>query len=234
MCLGQRRADDADDETDGDNGSGDGGVQEYDKKRWNLNLPFQLDRSEDRLRPEMFDVVHSRFLADGIDTTRWQAYIADIRRLLRRRGWIQMVELIPHFQSGNGRLRDDSHLTTWWMLYSQALTQTGKNVRIARELERLLAREGFDNIRATPYDLPVGTWHPSMWPLVCKIAPSADKMTDQRLGRDNRILAKEMLRSLSTWPLLHHQRMTPAQFQSLITGATRELDDDSLRLYYKL
>lgn len=164
ICFAQRRSEDEEDEDeDDDNGQGDrnGGVQDYDKKRWNLNLPFRDDRSNDRLRPETFDVINSRFLADGIDASRWQGYIGDLRRLLKKGGWVQMAEIIPHIQSENGRLSDESFLNTWWLSYSRNLEQMGKNVRVGRELEPMLAREGFEQIRSQVYNLPVGTWHRS-------------------------------------------------------------------------
>lgn len=142
-------------------GGDDRGVQQYSKKRWNLNMPFRSDRSEDRLRPETFDLINSRFLVDGIDASRWQSYIRDLRQVLKKGAWAQMVEIIPHVQSNNGRLSDDSNLTTWWLSYSRILSQMGKNVRIPRELERLLADEGFLPVRCQTYDLPVGTWHRS-------------------------------------------------------------------------
>lgn len=45
---------------------------------------------------------------------------------------------------------------------------------------------------------------------------------------------QETLVSLSLWPFLHQGRMSVAQYWDLIDGAMRELNDDSLKLYYKL
>lgn len=70
-----------------------------------------------------------------------------------------MMELIPHVQSDNGRLSDDSFLATWWTSYSRVLTSMlGKNVRVGRELERMLTREGFDMVHGRVFDLPIGRW----------------------------------------------------------------------------
>lgn len=38
-----------------------------------LNEPFSF-------RPNTFDVVHSRLVAGGINRSRWQSYIRDIRK----------------------------------------------------------------------------------------------------------------------------------------------------------
>lgn len=74
-----------------------------------------------------------------------------------------MVELIPHIQSENGRLSDDSYLNTWWYSYSNVMTQLGKNVRIGRELVRMLDEEGFAPVRGNTYNVPIGTWGSSVY-----------------------------------------------------------------------
>jgi len=157
ICLGQKSSDEGDDEDDDSEGSSHG-VQEYVKKRWNVNFPFQDDRSADHLRPETFDVIHSRMLAEGINASRWPAYVRDLRRLLNRGGWVQMCEILPHIQSSNGRLSDNSCLTRWWTTYARCLTHMGKNVRVGRELDRLLRDEGFEQVTSRSYDLPIGEW----------------------------------------------------------------------------
>lgn len=75
-----------------------------------------------------------------------------------------MVELIPFIQSENGRLRDDSFLTTWWTSYSRMVDHMGKNVRVGRELKRMLEDEGFSPIRDSVYSVPIGTWGRSPYP----------------------------------------------------------------------
>lgn len=128
------------------------------QKRWNLNLPLQSAPGQYILKPEKFDVVHSWFVAEGIDDDRWTTYVRDLHCVTKKGGWVQMVELSPHVQSDNGRLSDDSLLTTWWLMYSQALTQMGKNVRIGRNLKRMLAEGGFDRVQECVYAIPIGDW----------------------------------------------------------------------------
>ena len=155
-----RPADD-DDENGNGNGNGNNGVeavQEFVKKRWNLNARFRDDRSEDRLRPETFDLINSRLLAEGINADRWPSYIRELKQMLKPGGWLQMVEMDLLFQSSSGRLRDDSHLSRWWQWYSHLLPRMGKNPRIGRELDRLLREEGFENVRYLVLDLPIGDW----------------------------------------------------------------------------
>ena len=158
IFLGRPVGDDDEDDEDNNNNNGAEGVQEFDKKSSNLNARFRDDRSEDRLRPETFDLINSRLLAEGINADRWPTYIRELKQMLKPGGWLQMVELQLHFQSSTGRLSDDSNLTRWWQWYSYTLQQMGKNARIGRDLPQLLTAEGFENIRNSSLDLPIGDW----------------------------------------------------------------------------
>ena len=164
IFLSQDRDEDDDDE-DGNDSNGNGhveGVQEFVKKRWNLNAPFREDRSPDRLRPETFDLINSRLLAEGINAARWSSYVRDLKHLLKPGGWLQMVEIQYPFQSYNGSLPEQSFLNRWWQWYSWALQQMGKNPRIGRDLQGLLTAERFEHVSGFNLDLPIGTWNPSM------------------------------------------------------------------------
>lgn len=161
IFLGQSESDDSED-GEGSNGNGNDvePVQEYVKKRWNLNASFREDRSEDRLRPESFDLINSRYLADGINANRWSSYVRELKYLLKPGGWLQMVEIQFPFQSSSGLLPDNSCLTRWWQWYSRALDRMSKNVRVGRELGQLLTTHGFQHVRAISHDLPIGDWNP--------------------------------------------------------------------------
>lgn len=150
--------DDDDNNEDDDEDPDDKGVQEYVKKRWNLNARFREDQSNDRLRPESFDLINSRLLADGINASRWQSYIQELKYMLKYGGWLQMVEVEPFIQSSNGRLDQNSFLTRWWQWYSTAQQHVRKNPRVGRELRQHLQSEGFAHIHGGSIDLPIGGW----------------------------------------------------------------------------
>ena len=140
------------------------------------------------MKPETFDLVNSRLLAEGINADRWPSYIKELRQVLKRGGWLQMVEVQLHFQSSTGRLSDNSNLTRWWQWYTHGMQLMNKNARIARDLGGLLTAEGFENVRSLSLDLPIGGWNTSMrWP---KCVPRNIHLLtfapDQAsLGRDN-------------------------------------------------
>lgn len=139
-------------------------MQEYETKRWNLNAPFRSDPSADRLRPETFDLINSRFLAAGLDAPRWASYIRELRTMLKPGGWLQMVELAFPFVSSSGLLTDESALSRWWRWYETAGRQPSRNFRIGRELGPRLTQEGFARVSSQTHILPVGDWDPGACP----------------------------------------------------------------------
>lgn len=237
IFLGQRD----DDDDDGGNDSNGSGrnidpVQEYVKKRWNLNASFRDDRSEDRLRPESFDLINSRYLAEGINTDRWPSYVRELRHLLKPGGWLQMVEIQFPFQSASGLLPDESCLTQWWQWYSWALHRMGKNVRIGRELGQLLTAQGFQHVRPVSRDVPIGDWDPGSFPSAMspKLLMVEFGIEQANLGIKNLEIVQRMLASLSLFPFLHSEGMSEDAYRTLINGTRAELRNPEYKLYYRV
>lgn len=158
VFTGQGNSDDGEDEDEEDEEDADGGIDTFIKKRWNLNIPFRQDTSSDRLRPETFDLINSRMLADGINANRWETYIRELYVLLKPNGWLQMVEFHAIFQSDSGR--DAPFLSRWWDWYSQKMLQMGKNPRIGSQLKPLMVNAGFADVQYHVSRLPIGNWDP--------------------------------------------------------------------------
>lgn len=158
IFFGQGYEDDSDDEN-----SNTQGVQEFDKYRWNLNARFRDDRSSSRLRPDTFDLINSRFLAEGIDANRWSSYIEELKLLLRPGGWLQMVELEFRFQSHAGRLRytPQEPLFRWQGWYDATMREKNKDPRIGSQLGTYMRRAGFENVETLAIPLQIGRWNQS-------------------------------------------------------------------------
>lgn len=137
-----------------------------DKLRWNLNEPLY----DSGLEREEFDLINSRFLADGINTKRWPVLIKDCLQLLVPGGWLQMVEPVWAFQSDIGQ--DLPCLETWWNHYADALRMMEKNARVGRELSVHMGKAhirgvrmgeaNFQNIWSDAQNIPAAGWNPSM------------------------------------------------------------------------
>lgn len=141
------------DEDDEEEGDEDAVVHEFEKIRWNLNASFRV--SELR-RPQTFDLINSRFLAEGINRERWSSYVKELKVILKPGGWLQMVEVYPMIQSDSGR--DKPFLDAWWSKYTQALLEMNKEPRIGPRLRPYLLEARFEHVTERVFDVPIGGW----------------------------------------------------------------------------
>lgn len=148
------------DGSEDDCGDSSEGVQELDTLYWNLNARFRDAPSKHELKPEGFDLINSRFLADGINKERWEPLVGEYKALLRPRGWLQMAEAQWLFGSRSGQ--DLPALTTWSETYYDGLGRMGKAPDIARRLEQIVRFAGFAQVSATTHDIQFESWRPGM------------------------------------------------------------------------
>ncbi|EMC93131.1 hypothetical protein BAUCODRAFT_36800 [Baudoinia panamericana UAMH 10762] len=211
--------DDEEDPEDDDDSDGDG-VEEFVKKRWNLNAAFRHDRSASRLLPESFDLINSRFLAEGIHRSRWPSYIRDLKLLLKPGGWVQMVELELLFQSENGRLATNSSepLIRWSEVYRDTMLRNNKDPRIGRQMGNLLNTAGFERVFTRSLRLNIGAW------------------SGNSIGVDIRDNIRKTLRAVLLWPCAGHfsgqqPYMDPNEYRSMIRAAEEQLMNDNIKPY---
>ncbi|KAK0333797.1 hypothetical protein LTR94_019336 [Friedmanniomyces endolithicus] len=226
IYLGSRD-DDEDDDGDDDDEEEDDGLQEFEKKRWNLNAPFRTDTSTSRLRREQFDLINSRFLAEGINTNRWRSYIRELKELLKPGGWLQMVELELVFQSDNGRLAPNASepLHVWsqgtaipWSCLTRILASGVCLGSTCKPKALIVCRSFHGDLKSgggTQVDVAIGPGLPDA---------------------DIRANLSKTIETLLLWPCagaLAGQRppMSPDQYRAMVRGAQIQLQDDSLRLY---
>lgn len=132
-------------------------VPEFEMLRWNLNETLS------RIRPRLetgFDLINSRFLADGVNTDRWPSLVRECWRLLAPGGWLQMVEPVWQFQSDIGEVLPC--LEAWWNHYSDALRLMRKEARVGRSLFGHLRVAGFQSIQFEDNNIPAAGWRDGM------------------------------------------------------------------------
>lgn len=123
-----------------------------------LNDPEVFERSA-------YDLVHSRFVGQGIKTSRWGSYVRDIKVLLRPNGWLQMMEYYANIQSDSGRLSSQSALRRWWEAYVSAMERSNRDPRIGQRLQQLMTEAGLRDVGGTIMHVPIGGWDPGNGPL---------------------------------------------------------------------
>jgi SAM-dependent methyltransferase len=108
-------------------------------------LPFRNDR---------FDFVHQRFLVAGVPLVAWPAVVADLARILRPGGWIELVEprlAIEPAGPATARLVDLSR-----GLASGLGLDTGTVV--ADSIDDYLRQAGLASVDRRDVTLPIGRW----------------------------------------------------------------------------
>ena len=123
---------------------------------WNLNDPLTPT-----YQANTYNLIHSRFVAPGIKRTRWLDYVKDLRRLLRRNGWVQMVEYYYNFQSDSGLLTDDHAIRKWYTYYRRAM-ETERDPRVGSRLQDLMRNAGLVDVQGLQCNLPIGPWSTGM------------------------------------------------------------------------
>ncbi|GIC85270.1 class I SAM-dependent methyltransferase [Aspergillus udagawae] len=166
-----------------------------------------------------FDLVHSRLLATGINRARWPSYLADIKRVLKPGGWVQLVEIYFNVQSDNGSITEEHALRRWSTQFLRSYEGT-KDVRIGTRLNNLLRDRGFEDIDARMIPLPLSAW--------------SNDPRMQAIGMLNRENINNLLPSLALYPLTQISGMPQQDFQELITQAREEAETASLKAYFPL
>ncbi len=124
-----------------------GGPANYRCVKANLldGLPFADDR---------FDFVHQRLLVAGIPVVCWPTVVADLVRVTRPGGWVELVEPDAVIQpAGPSTARLFELLMR--LTRSRDLDSTGI---VFRSLDEYLRRAGSVDVERRPMEIPIGEW----------------------------------------------------------------------------
>jgi SAM-dependent methyltransferase len=104
---------------------------------------------------ESFDFVHQRLmLASAVPVSSWGDLLADLARVMRPGGWIELVEGIAEIDSGGPATRRLTELTQR-LRRSLGLDTTGI---VVHSLDSQLRREGMVRVQRRDVQLPIGEW----------------------------------------------------------------------------
>ncbi|MFL5659737.1 MAG: cytochrome P450, partial [Ktedonobacteraceae bacterium] len=114
-------------------------------------LPFDKAR---------FDFVHQRFLILGIPAALWPQEIAELMRLTKPGGWVELMESETQVRNPGPTGQKYSELVR------AASLSRGIDSSSALRLSSLLQDAGFINIEAKSVNVPIGTWGGDLGTLV--------------------------------------------------------------------
>lgn len=80
-----------------------------------------------------------------------------LSRVLKRGGWVQMIELYFNVQSDNGSITDEHALRRWSTQYMRAL-EDKKDLRVGSRLRNMLTSAGLTEVDTKMIPLPLSAW----------------------------------------------------------------------------
>jgi SAM-dependent methyltransferase len=108
-------------------------------------LPFASDR---------FDFVHQRLLFTGVPVETWPATVAELVRVCRPGGWVELVEGATSSQLVGAATRRLVEL----LLELNRSAGLDTDSVVFRSLDRYLVAAGLDQVERRTVELPVGEW----------------------------------------------------------------------------
>jgi SAM-dependent methyltransferase len=105
-------------------------------------------------RGQSFDFVHQRLLRSGIPVVAWPDAIAELVRVTRPGGWIELFEI------GNEQMREGPATSELFGCLLRLATTRGLDTdgSVVFALDRLLTEAGLEDVTARRIELPLGEW----------------------------------------------------------------------------
>jgi SAM-dependent methyltransferase len=116
---------------------------------------------------EQFDLIQSRCLGAGISDVKWPKYIQEIKRITKRGGWIQLIEMDPARYCDDNCLPENSALAEWERTVQTVMLEKYDTTihGVSHKLARLVQNAGFTNINRYNIKAPVGKWAQGIYSL---------------------------------------------------------------------
>src|SRR5579875_549662 len=102
-------------------------------------------------RDDCFDFVHQRYLVSGIPLGAWPRVVAELARITRPGGWVELVE--PRMPQPAGPATE--HLQRMFLEMAGSLGLDTGDV-VFRSIDRYLREAGLEEVTRREFELPVG------------------------------------------------------------------------------
>ncbi|OJJ49610.1 hypothetical protein ASPZODRAFT_128096 [Penicilliopsis zonata CBS 506.65] len=126
--------------------------------RWcPANVSFIIDDIEkDWVEPRPYDFIHCRYLCGSIGD--WPRLVRQCFENLQPGGWIEFQEGDYTIYSEDGTLAPDNYIAVLMTHLADACRRVGKPIDMAPSIKALVQAQGFQNVRESIYNLPLGKW----------------------------------------------------------------------------
>jgi ubiquinone/menaquinone biosynthesis C-methylase UbiE len=107
---------------------------------------------------EKFDLIQSRTMYDGIPDSRWGSYVAEMWRMTKPGGWIQLIEIEPLRYCDDGSMPNNTALAEVERIVEKVnLEKYGITMRgLGRRMMQHVVKAGFTDINVHNMLSPIG------------------------------------------------------------------------------
>ncbi|KAL9124276.1 MAG: hypothetical protein Q9217_006376 [Psora testacea] len=123
------------------------------------NVTFEIDDVEAKnwtWPDNYFDYIHSRFMLASISS--WQRLIRKAFQHIKPGGYFELQELNCRFASDDGSLKEDSNLSYWSRLITEAAADYNRPVPLHTEYFSWFEKAGFVDIKQIILKSPTNPW----------------------------------------------------------------------------
>ncbi|KAL9099677.1 MAG: hypothetical protein Q9163_004851, partial [Psora crenata] len=123
------------------------------------NVIFEIDdiEAKDWTWPDNhFDYIHSRFMLCSISS--WKRFIRKAFRHIKPGGYFELQELDCRFASDDGSLHEDSNLSYWSRIITEASADYNRPVPLYTEYIDWFEKAGFVDIQQITLKCPTNPW----------------------------------------------------------------------------
>ncbi|KAA8911371.1 S-adenosyl-L-methionine-dependent methyltransferase [Sphaerosporella brunnea] len=122
------------------------------------NCRFEVDDAEKAwtFKPESFDFVHARNIAQGISD--WPSLMRQVFRSTKPGGYCELVETGTTCHSDDGTMTETNGVKVWMETIAAALVEIGRPPASAEAMKKHLLDAGFVDVEVKTVREPLGPW----------------------------------------------------------------------------
>ncbi|KAI8717973.1 hypothetical protein NCS52_00874800 [Fusarium sp. LHS14.1] len=121
------------------------------------NVQFQIDDIDEEWTYSIpFDFVHSRMMNSSVRD--WRVYLEKCLQSLAPGGYVEVQEIDLNAKSDDETLREDSNLSRWLKLLSEATVRLDHPYQDIRQIKDIMAEVGFKDVTVDYFKWPTNPW----------------------------------------------------------------------------
>ncbi|RSL89655.1 hypothetical protein CEP52_014859 [Fusarium oligoseptatum] len=183
------------------------------------NVQFQIDDIDEEWTYSMpFDFVHSRMMNSSVKD--WRVYLKKCLQSLAPGGYVEVQEIDLNAKSDDETLREDSNLSRWLKLLSEATVHLDRPYQDIRQIKYIMAEVGFKDVTVDYFKWPTNPW------------PKDTK--HKTLGQWHNANVGSALEALTLAPFTRALGWKAEEVRAFVAQVRKDLNDRRIHAYWPI